>query len=69
MTYRFYYKEIELGTITRVDEDFPNLFGIFKQLDLDNSNAAKLIEYIQYSIQESKENFLNETMLQNNTTD
>ena len=41
--FRLYYKDLELGTITQDDFDFPNVFGYFQLVDsIEKKNELTL---------------------------
>lgn len=51
MKYKLYYKEIELGYISYLDQDFPNLFGKYK---LTSPLTKDIDQYINYSIESNR---------------
>ena len=50
--YRLFYRDIQIGSVTQEDEDFPNLFGTFRPIAGNEQNPVydQIQRYIAYSV-------------------
>lgn len=53
MNYQLFFDDHQIGTITKKDEDFLNLFGTYDLLASTEKAHPFIFQYIQYSIQAS----------------
>lgn len=54
MKYKLFFQENEVGTILKVDEDFPNLFGRYELSQNLVKQETIISEYVKYSVEASK---------------
>ncbi len=52
MNYTLYHQDQMIGKVTLVEQDFPNLFGVYELHQLAEENP--IAEYINYSVKANK---------------